>query len=227
MSLGFHCNASHKTHCCSCYYLFIEGLFSVAHSWSTLCNPMDCNTPGFSVLHFSWSLLKFMSIELVMPSNHFILCRSLLLLSSVFPSIGVFSRPEGPGSIPGWGTKSHKLWCVQKERKRKTVATLHQASLPAPFFSPNSICSFHVSGSHFGNSHNISNFFINFRFAVVICDWGFLLSLLYLFGGHHELHPSDTANLINNIYSDCSTDWLFPYLSPPSWTFLFSETQQY
>ena len=116
MSLGFHCNASCKTHCCSCYYLFIEGLFSVAQSWCTLCNPMDCNTPGFSVLHFSWSLLKFMSIELVMPSNHFILCRSLLLLSSVFHSIGVFSRPEGPGSIPGWGTKSHKLWCVQKER---------------------------------------------------------------------------------------------------------------
>ena len=39
----------------------------------------------------SWSLLKLMSIELVMPSNYLILCRSLLLLSSVFPSIRVFS----------------------------------------------------------------------------------------------------------------------------------------
>ena len=38
----------------------------------------------------SWSLLKLMSIELVMPSNYLILCRSLLLLSSVFPSIRVF-----------------------------------------------------------------------------------------------------------------------------------------
>ena len=39
----------------------------------------------------SWSSLKLMSIELVMPSHHLILCRSLLLPSSIFPSIGVFS----------------------------------------------------------------------------------------------------------------------------------------
>ena len=38
------------------------------------------------------SLLKFMSIELVMPSNHLILCGSLLLLPTVFPSIRVFSN---------------------------------------------------------------------------------------------------------------------------------------
>ena len=40
----------------------------------------------------SWSLLKLMSIELVMPSNHLILCHSLLLLPSVFPSIRAFSN---------------------------------------------------------------------------------------------------------------------------------------
>ena len=40
----------------------------------------------------SQSLLKLMSIELVMPSNHLILCSPLLLLSSVFPSIRVFSN---------------------------------------------------------------------------------------------------------------------------------------
>ena len=39
----------------------------------------------------SWSLLKLMSIESVMPSNHLILCHLLLLLTSVFPSIRVFS----------------------------------------------------------------------------------------------------------------------------------------
>ena len=39
----------------------------------------------------SWSLLKLMSIESVMPSNHLILCHPLLLLPSVFPSIRVFS----------------------------------------------------------------------------------------------------------------------------------------
>ena len=40
----------------------------------------------------SWSLFKFMSIEWVMPSSHLILCRSLLLLPSIFPSIRVFSN---------------------------------------------------------------------------------------------------------------------------------------
>ena len=39
----------------------------------------------------SWSLLKLMSIELVMPSNHLMLCHPLLLLPSIFPSIRVFS----------------------------------------------------------------------------------------------------------------------------------------
>ena len=43
-------------------------------------------------LTISQSLLKFMSIELVMPSCYFILCHSLLLLPSIFPSIGVFSK---------------------------------------------------------------------------------------------------------------------------------------
>ena len=40
----------------------------------------------------SWSLLKLMSIESVMPSNHIILCHSHLLLPSIFPSIRVFSN---------------------------------------------------------------------------------------------------------------------------------------
>ena len=40
----------------------------------------------------SWSLLKLMSIQSVMPSNHLILCRPLLLLPSIFPSIRIFSN---------------------------------------------------------------------------------------------------------------------------------------
>ena len=40
----------------------------------------------------SWSLFKFMSIELVMPSNHLIFCCPLLLFPSIFPSIRVFSN---------------------------------------------------------------------------------------------------------------------------------------
>jgi len=42
----------------------------------------------------SWSLPKLMSIELAMPSNHLILCRPLLLLPSIFPSIRVFQMSQ-------------------------------------------------------------------------------------------------------------------------------------
>ena len=68
---------------------------SVAQSYPTLCNPMDCSTPGFPVLHQLQSLLKLMSIESVMPGNHFILCHPLLFPPSIFPSIRVFSNESG------------------------------------------------------------------------------------------------------------------------------------
>ena len=51
---------------------------------------MDCSQASLSIIN-SWSLLKLMSIELVMPSNHLILYPPLLLLPSIFPSIRVFS----------------------------------------------------------------------------------------------------------------------------------------
>ena len=69
-----------------------ERCCSVTQSCLTLCNPMDCRTPGFPLFHISQSLLKLMTIELVMPSNHLILCCSLLPLPSIFPSIRVFSN---------------------------------------------------------------------------------------------------------------------------------------
>ena len=65
---------------------------SVAQSCPTLCDTMDCRTPGFPVLITSQSLLKLMSIELVMPSNHLIVCHPFLFLPSIFPSIRVFSN---------------------------------------------------------------------------------------------------------------------------------------
>ena len=49
-----------------------------------------CQAPLLSTI--SWSLLKFMSIELVMLSNHLTLCRPSLLLPSLFPRIVVFSN---------------------------------------------------------------------------------------------------------------------------------------
>ena len=68
--------------CCCC---------SVTQSCPTLCEPMNCSTPGLPVHHNSQSPPKPMSIESVMPSNHLILCRPLLLLPSIFPTIRVFS----------------------------------------------------------------------------------------------------------------------------------------
>ena len=53
---------------------------------------MNGSMPGFPVHHQLQSLLKLMSIMSVMPSNHLILCRSLLLLPSILPNIRVFSN---------------------------------------------------------------------------------------------------------------------------------------
>ena len=65
---------------------------SVAKSCPTLFDCMGCSIPGFSVLQCLPELLKFMSTESVMSSNHLILCHPLLFLSSIFPSIRVFSN---------------------------------------------------------------------------------------------------------------------------------------
>ena len=66
-------------------------LLLFTQSCPTLCNAVDCRTPGV-LFTISQSLLRLMSIELMTPSNYLILCRPLLLLPSVFPSIRVFSN---------------------------------------------------------------------------------------------------------------------------------------
>ena len=65
---------------------------SVAQPFPTLREPMDCIRPCQASLSItnSQSFLKLMSTKLVMPSNHLILCRPLLLLPSAFPSIRIF-----------------------------------------------------------------------------------------------------------------------------------------
>ena len=74
------------------WYYFIEQISSVTQSCPTLCDPMDCSLLGSLSITNSQSLLKLMSIESVMLSNHLILCCPLLLLPSIFPSIKVFSN---------------------------------------------------------------------------------------------------------------------------------------
>ena len=72
-------------------YSSMNQFSSVAQSCLTLCDPKDCSMPGSLSITNSWSLLKLMSIRLMMPSDHLILCRPLLP-PSIFPSIRIFSN---------------------------------------------------------------------------------------------------------------------------------------
>ena len=79
------CHLKVKCDCFSC---------SVAKSCLTLCDPTNCSMSGFPVLYYLTllSLLKLKPIESMMPSNHLMLCQTLLLLLSIFPRISVFSN---------------------------------------------------------------------------------------------------------------------------------------
>ena len=69
----------------------ISSVQSLSHV-QLFVTPWTAACQAFLSITNSWSLLKLMSSESVMPSNHFILCRPLLLLPSIFPSIRVFSN---------------------------------------------------------------------------------------------------------------------------------------
>ena len=64
---------------------------SLSHVW-LFVTPWTAAHQAFLFITNSWSLLKLVPIELVMPSNHLILCCPLLLLPSIFPSIRAFSN---------------------------------------------------------------------------------------------------------------------------------------
>jgi len=75
------------------HFHFHKGVYEacpVAKICSTLCDSMDCSMPCFPVLHHSWSWLKLMSIETVMPSSHLILCCPFCSCLQSFPAWGSF-----------------------------------------------------------------------------------------------------------------------------------------
>ena len=77
--------------CNSSAVQFSSVQFSSANqSCRTLCDPMNCSVPGLSITN-SRSSQRLTSIESVMPSSHLVLCRPLLLLTPIPPSIRVFS----------------------------------------------------------------------------------------------------------------------------------------
>ena len=69
---------------------YIYQFSSVAQSCLLFATPWTAARQASLSIINSWSLLKLISTESVMPSNHLILCRPLFLLSSIFPSIRVF-----------------------------------------------------------------------------------------------------------------------------------------
>ena len=71
-----------------------QSVSSVAQSCPTLCDPMDCRMPGFPVHHQLLEPTQLMSIVLVMPSNHLILCHPFLLLPSIFPASRSFPMSQ-------------------------------------------------------------------------------------------------------------------------------------
>ena len=88
-----HRHLQNGTHVCLSTHTHISvQLSSVGQSCPTLCDLMDCSIPGFPAHQNHLDLLKLMSIESVMPSNHLIFCRPLLLPCSSFLSIRVFSN---------------------------------------------------------------------------------------------------------------------------------------
>ena len=107
---------------------------SVTQLCLTLCDPMDCSTPGFPVLTISRSLLKLMSIESVMPSNHLILCCPLLLLPSIFPSIRIFfSELVLYNRLPKYWSFSFNI----SSSNEYSLGSTHYGLLNCLMFSPN------------------------------------------------------------------------------------------
>ena len=76
------------------FSIYMTCCCSVPQSCPTLCDPVDCSTPGFPILHHLLSLLKLMSIESVMPSNYLVLCCPLLPCLQSFLALGSFQMSQ-------------------------------------------------------------------------------------------------------------------------------------
>ena len=123
---------------------------------------MDCSTLGFPVHHQLLSLLKLMSIESVIPSNHLILCHPLLLLPSIFPSIRVFS--------------SESVICIFTASDFTSIAShIHNWVLFALALSLHSFWSYFstVGRTNIGHLPTwVVHLSVSYLFAFSYCSWG-------------------------------------------------------
>ena len=110
---------------------------------------MNCSMPGFPVHHQLLELTLTHVHWVVMPSNHLILCCPLLLLPSIFPSIGVFSSESVlPISWPNYWSFSFSI---------------------SPFIEYSGLISFRMYGFQFIISQDYSVFPINICWKVYLC----------------------------------------------------------
>ena len=129
----------------------------LSHVW-LFVTPWTAAQQAFLSFTFSWSLLKLMSIESVMPSNHLVLCCPLLLLPSIFPSIRVFSNELAlcirwpkywnsasasvlPMSVQGWFPSGLTGWISLQSKGllrvfSSTTVQKHQFLVLSPLYSP-------------------------------------------------------------------------------------------
>ena len=91
MALNIVCNYLHTIICTYVYYIYFSSVQSLSRVQLFATPWIAARQVSLSITN-SWSLLKLMSIESVIPSNHLILCRPLLLLSPIPTSIRVFSN---------------------------------------------------------------------------------------------------------------------------------------
>ena len=86
--VNFHSNPKER----KCQRMF--SFSSITQSCPTLCDPMDCSMPGLPVHHQLLGLLKLMSTESVMPSNHLIFCHPHSSCLQSFPTSGSFQMSQ-------------------------------------------------------------------------------------------------------------------------------------
>jgi len=108
-----HLAASYKT----THTLKISSVQLLSHIWLFVTPCTAACQASLSITN-SWSLHKFMSVELVMPSNHLILCHPLLLLPSIFPSISVLSNESQHARNWWWTGKPGMLQCMGSQTVR-------------------------------------------------------------------------------------------------------------
>ena len=149
---------------------------SYAQSCLTLCNSMDCSTPASLSITNSWSLLKLMSIESVMPSNHLILFSSCLqsfpasgssemsqFFASGCESIGVSASASVlPVNIQDWSPLGWTGWISLLSQGLSRVfsntTVQKQKFWRSAFFSCEIVISDFISLSSFINKFYIKNF---------------------------------------------------------------------